>query len=45
MRNTILKLRTIIAIAALIILSACSSHSLHTNVGGLETPIYPVIQF
>jgi len=45
MKNTILKLKTIIAIGALVSLSACSSYTANLSESGLEQPIYPVIHF
>ena len=44
-RATILKLRYIIAIGALISLTACSSYTLHSSEPGLAVSSYPVIQF
>lgn len=44
-RATILKLRYIIVIGALISLSACSSYTLHSSEPGLAVSSYPVIQF
>ena len=43
--KSISKLKTIIAIGALISLSACSSYTLHSDEPGLAVSSYPVIQF
>ncbi len=43
--NTLLKLRTIIAIGVLISLSACTGYTLNSSEVGSELPSYPVIQF
>ena len=43
--NTLLKLRTIIAIGALISLTACTGYTLNSNEVGSEIPSYPVIHF
>ena len=43
--NTRRKLKTIIAIGALISLAACTGYTPHSSEVGLVIPTYPVIQF